>query len=220
MRRAMMLLLSSWALGGCEDQTPHLTLTLALEARDDDDHPVAGARFWLDGQQLGQSDARGALRARLRGQPGQRFALTIACPAAYRTPQAERELSLSQLRDARPLQLTARCQPLSRRAALIVSARGVAGARLPVLVDGRSAGQLEPDGTAHILITRRPHSEIRVGLDSRLQPALVPRNPVRSFRLGDADEILLFDQDFSRPKRRTRHRPPPASPPRRPYRIH
>jgi hypothetical protein len=212
-------LLLVMAVGGCDPEPDRVSLSLHLRAEDDAARPVAGTRFWVDGRAVGDSGDDGQLRATSSGRPGQSLSLTVACPPAYRTVQAERELKLRALQDGPALGLVARCQPLKRRAALIVSSSGAEGASLPVLVDGRPIGQLDPDGSAHVLLTTEPHSGLRVTLDTSAHAALQPQSPVRVFHVGDEDTILLFDQTFVRPRARSR-RPRALAPPERPYRLH
>jgi hypothetical protein len=224
--QALLLALAT-AGYSCAEQAPiteRYTLELlAVEASQD---RVADVRLWADGRDLGVTDERGLLRARLEGRPGHTVSLTMACPPEYRTVEPERRLSLQRLHRATKatpdFRLSAGCERSERRIAIVVRTRGAAAGGMPVESDGQLIGQTEADGTAHLLTKARPHGTLRIGLRTARQPELIPSDPVHTFQLEDEDEVLLVDQWFARPPRpATRKAPPPKppTPPSRPIRI-
>jgi hypothetical protein len=199
---------------------------VALHASTSAREAVADTRFWADGRELGVTDLHGDLRAALTGRDRQIVSLSAACPPAYRTLVASRRLLLHRIEGrahASPdFELDAQCEPLERRAALVVRARGAHFAGLPIRVGSETVGQTELDGTAHLLLRARPHSALRVELATSAYPNLIPRDPVHSFQLEDEDSIFLIDQSFSEATRKPaqrEHRRAQPSPSPRPYRI-
>jgi hypothetical protein len=224
-RAAQAWLLASFA---CADGPPQpQRFAVLLRAQRPSGDAVAGVRVWADGRELGTTSERGTLQANLRGREGVAVELTAACPPAYRTEQPARRLVLRQVRAsttdrAGRLQLTVRCEPLERDAAIVVLASGRDSGALPIRVDGMIVGQTELDGSAHLLISATPHTPLRVELDTSARPDLRPSRPVHTFRVGEEDGILLVEQHFAGPP--VRNRPPqrPARPmraPQRPQRI-
>jgi hypothetical protein len=190
-----------------------LTVLDALEA------PVPGASFWLDGRELGQSDARGELRVRLQRDAVGPSTLRHACPADHRADQPSRELALRGLSSSE-LRLIVRCQPLQQATPLVVRAHTPEPAALPVLVDGQPTDLTDSAGIAHSLLRLRPGQAVEVSLDTREYPALRPRSPARRFVTGTAPEILVFEQRFEQPRPQVPHRtrvPRPRT--TRPYHI-
>jgi hypothetical protein len=191
--------------GGCEPEPPRPMrgpAVVRLRAATPDDAAVAGARFWLDGRALGETGADGELRTRLADTAQ----LTMACPARYRTETPERRLTFPPATSGQQLAITLRCVPERRLAALVVRTRGAPGG-LPILVDDRAVGQTDADGVAHVLLDTRPHGSLRVTLDTGAAPRLQPQNPVQTFRVADADGVLLLEQSFERKRRRRRRKP-------------
>lgn len=198
-----------------------------LRAHTPSGEPIAGARAWADGRSLGTTAASGALRAELYGREGGAVELTIVCPPAYRTEPGSRRLILRKVHDAAggaergALELDVRCAPIEVSAALIVLADARVGSGLPVRVEGEVIGQIERDGSAHLLVTAPAASTLHVQIDTSERPDLQPRSPVHTFRLEDQDSILLVEQSFARVPR-VRRAPRPWRPPaahRRPERI-
>jgi hypothetical protein len=219
---ALILLASACACGEPpRDAEPFpLELLASTSAR----VPVAGVRVWADAQELGTTSARGALHAELRGREGRAVTLTSACPPGFRTAEARRRIVLQHLG---ALALRIACEPTERTAVLVVRARAAAPlAGVPIRRDGSVIGQTGADGTAHLMLTLRPGTALRLALDTAGWPELVPRDPVQSYTVADEDSLLLFDTAFApRPKPRPRAARPPRAPAlpapeRRPYRIH
>ena len=222
---------------GCGEPPPGPTpFALDLQAASANGTSVAGVRAWADGDDLGTTSAGGSLRAELRGREGQAVTLTVACPPGFRTPEPRRRLVLQHLSAQRAtpgtkapigaLALRVACEPTERSAVLIVRARArepLAG--VPIRRDGVVVGQTDLDGTAHLLLRVQPASSLRIGLDTAAWPALVPRDPVQNYEIGDEDSILLVDRTFAiQPAApahapRTAPKPSAASADRLPYRI-
>jgi hypothetical protein len=211
----LIALIHTVALAGCEQAAPP-RFELALTVRSDRGEPVAGARISLGAELAGTSDARGQLGLGVSGREGDRLELGLACPAGF---AAEPEQSVLILRRVRPLNggepapLThaLRCTPTAREAVVLVHA---AGARhVPVALDGARVATTDAHGFAHVYVSRAPGSRFEVTLDTSQERELAPRSPRRSFELGDADALFVFDQSFeSRARRAARPAAPPEPP--------
>ena len=198
---------------------------LQLRAELPDTSPLAGARFWLAGRELGPTGADGTLRTTVAGREGDELRVTGLCPTGHQGPSAPRALKLRHVtntsgRKAATLELTFRCTPELTRAALVVRARrGDKPLALPILVDGRVVGQTDAQGVAHVLVRSAPHASLQARLDTKGAPELQPRDPVRIFDLEDTDTVLLFDQTFETRKPAPHPHATRPVPRRVPYRI-
>jgi hypothetical protein len=219
------LVITTLLLAGCRaPEAKPESFEIQLLAHDGNGQGLADARFWADGRPLGTSDANGQLRVKLEGRADQAVALTTACPAGYRTQEPQRPLVLRRVRaqeNARAiLELRASCSPLERAVALVVRATGPRTSGMPIRVRGEVVGQTDADGLAHLLLKARPHSTLRVTLDSSAEPKLRPRDPVHTFEVTDVDAVVLIEQPFERSTTAVRRRAAlPSSPPKLPYRI-
>jgi len=219
MRRMHCLAWSILVWTGCAPAPVAKSTPVQIQARTPDGAPVAGTRLWAAGRALGTTGAEGTLEATLKGSA----AITALCPATHETVTRERWLTLPTATEQpiEALELRVVCTPLRQLAALVVRAEG-AEPGLPIRVRGEVVGHTDDDGAAHVLLDARPGHTLRVSLDTSSQPELRPQDPVQSFRLGNSDEVLLFDQGFERerPRRRQRRavssRPTPSAVP---YRI-
>lgn len=211
------------------------SIALTLRATTQATAPVARARFWVNGRDVGVTNASGVLTftfdraVNMKDMKDMNVAITIACPPGYRGPSKPRALPLSHLMQGAgphdkpvPVATTSICEPELRMAALIVRAQaGARPARLPILVNGELVSQTATDGTAHVLLRVPVQDSVRVTLDTSQQPRLAPQNPTRTFASED-QHLLLFDQHFERtrpPGPRPRARPADERVQRIPYEI-
>jgi hypothetical protein len=132
------------------------------------------------------------------GNPGDRLPVAVACPEGFSAQPAERQLELpaSGVTDtAQPLTITLSCETLLHDAVVLVHA-ATRTSRLPVEVDGVVVGQTDELGFAHVHVRASSGSAFEVSLDTSGDSALAPANPGRSFKLGDGDELFVFDAAF------------------------
>jgi hypothetical protein len=202
------------ACGGPAPSRP-VAQRVTVHARSTDGRDVPGVRLWVDGRELGTTDAAGRLESDLGARERARVVITAACPSAYRTVDERRELSLHRVLGRAPrasapsLQLRVSCEPLEVLAALVVRVRGDGVADLPVRVRDRVVGQTDPEGAAHLLLRGRPDSSVTVQLDTSRVPGLQPESPVQTFELGQQPSVLVFERTLTRP-RPVRRSPRPA----------
>ncbi|MDD9934085.1 MAG: hypothetical protein OXT09_10800 [Myxococcales bacterium] len=211
MRTVSILLL---ALGACSEPPPPPSSSVTVETRTPDGSAVEGVRLWASGQPLGATDARGRLSTEL----ARSTTLTALCPPTHEAVTPERRVQITG--DGGELAVRFECAPLRQLGALVVRTSG-APAGLPVRAHGEVVGHTDEHGLAHVLLETRPGTPLRVSLDTGSEGALRPQDPVQTFRLGEGDQVLLFEQAFERKrKQRARRRPrQPATTGSVPYRI-
>jgi hypothetical protein len=203
LRRALALV----ALTAACSEAPPPRFEVALRVESDPGQPLAGARISSAGAVLGSSDERGALSLALAGTPGQVVNLTVTCPEGHRAPPEPLTVALRQLaQDGRRPEFRVRCQPLMRR--LVVAVRTHNGADLPLRYLGREIARTDAAGAAHALLRVSPGETVTVSLDTREgdRALLLPANPQRTLTMPARDEIVLFDQAFSSPKKHRRRK--------------
>jgi hypothetical protein len=216
MRRPHAVIHARWIacaawIACAEPPTEEQRFAAVVQAKSTSGEAVAGARFWVDGRELGVTGKGGALHAELRGQAGDAIELSAACPPSFRTVTPRRELVLATLQAAssagtKPVELIVACEPIERTVAVVVLASGPGSAGVPIRFDGELAGQTDADGSAHLSVTAAPRSTLRVMLETSHDRALRPRDPVHTFQVDDEDSLLLVEQRLTAERR---PRPPP-----------
>lgn len=207
MMRALASVLALAAVHGCDTPPPAATLyAVMIRAATEDGDPLASVDITARDQVVGQTDKNGALLARLSGEEGADVSFSPSCPAGSRplgTPPSLRLRTLSA--EARP-EVEVTCGRDKRTAALLVSAPGFGG--LPILVHDREIGRTDSSGTAHVLLQGEPATPLRVVLDTRSLPNVVPASPHRDLQIGTRDDLVVFAPELAetkRPERKRRH---------------
>jgi hypothetical protein len=196
----LLILLTLWCTG-CSHSS--LGRALIVKASDERGAPLAGLTVEIDGMPATKTDAAGNARISLGSQGPSRARIAIACPEGSRESNPRHVARTAQGATAR-LELRFVCKPLLRLLAVVVRAEGGAGAVLRA--DGEPIGTVAEDGTLHACVWRAPDSELQLVLDTDAL-AVKPRNPLREHRMGDRDELLVFDQPLlarDHPKQRGR----------------
>ncbi len=215
MRTALIAGAIGLAAGGCHDPPAPGHYSLVLRAQSDDGAPLADVEFRGNGTRLGATDAGGAVTASITAREGTVMMVRAHCPAGFRSPERPHALTLRRFDGLREssagrLAVTAECRPTDRRGVVVVRAKGHAD--LPVLMHGAEVARTDRHGVAHVLVALAPHSSFRVEIETSKRPTLRPRNPVATFTMHDADDLFLFDPEFTekkkKPKPRKKHRPP------------
>ena len=189
------------AVAGCVPTQKLGSFALALRIQSDPGRPLSGARVLFRGQAAGVSDERGLVALSVEGAEGGSVSFDIECPKGHR---ASAPLSVVLRRanesDRRP-EYSVSCPPLFRT--VVVAVRADQGPNLPLLQLGREVGRTDASGAAHVVLQSAPAETVELTLDTSAHPALRPRNPTTRFRVGQSDDILVFNQSFTsdKPKR-------------------
>jgi hypothetical protein len=175
--------------------------SVAISAARDDGAPLAGVAVQIAGRDRGFTDSGGRLEVEVAARPGARAQVVAHCPAGFREARYPAAVTLRRFRkleeqstsDGIPIAIT--CLPSERTAVLVVRTDG--RPNLPVVVNGRELARTDRSGAAHLHFKLPLYGGLRVALDTAGRPELMPQSPQLSFQIGDADEILIFDQPFS-----------------------
>jgi hypothetical protein len=208
--RTLRLLFAAGFLGGCASPTEIYEADLSVRVSHDGQGALAGVAISVEDAHVATSDALGEAHT-LVSSSAPHARVGVACPAGYRGG-IERTVPLARRGESAPaLRLELACVPAQRTIALVVHAQG--GSGLAVRADGVVLGRIEPDATAHFLLSRPPGSDVRLSIDTSERPELTPRDPSRVVRVSDRDEIVVFEQSFRVPEPRpTRTGRPSALP--------
>lgn len=219
--RFTRILVGSAALAACE-RAPAPVFQLALTVRSDTGEPIAGARVSLAGEPAGTSDAEGRLALSVHGLEGERIQPKLECPTGFVAEPEQRPLILRRVRPLgqsalAPLAYSLGCRPTERAAVVLVHAEGAR--HVPVALDGTHVATTDTHGFAHVYVSRAPGARFELTLDTTAQRELAPHSPRRSFELGDADALFVFEQRFEARARRVSAPAAPPAPPM-PTRLH
>jgi hypothetical protein len=197
-------LLAAMLFGCAERPTPRFMV--AVRVQSDPGVGLANATLATRGRQLGVTDAAGLTVATLAGVAGETVDLTVDCPSGYRAPSAPLQVRLRPSRSAtdRPEYRVA-CPPLQRRLVLAVKTDGTEP--LPVRVLGEEIARTDRFGAAHALLSVAPGDVVVVKLDTSAYAKLMPRDPELRVVMPERDELVLFQQTFTKPKPKRAPRP-------------
>lgn len=212
-RTSLLIVVLSIALASaCEDPPPP-TFRVTFTATSDD-VKLPGVELTIAGRSVGQTNANGELQINLHGREGAAIPYRVRCPAGHRELTNAFSLTLRSFRGiapqahARGVEVAVHCLPSDRYAAVVVRTGGRVD--IPVKIQGEEVTRTDSGGVAHLLLRLAPETSFRVALDTSANPRLTPANPAETFTLNDADDIFIFDQQFTetRPPRPP-HRPRP-----------
>lgn len=184
---------------GCSQAPPKMHAQSAIvRVEDEGKQPIAGAKVLVGGVEYGHTNARGRAGVVVKGTPGDRFPVTLACPAGRKaaTPSTH-ELSVVPTADAgatRP-QLVFTCASVTRRA--MVAVRAENGPGLPVMHLGREVGRTDESGAATVFVDADADAGFELVLDTASAPHLHPQSPALSFRPTASNAVFVFDQKFT-----------------------
>lgn len=197
------------ALAGCAPRV-RPTYRVVVQVESDPGVPLAGARFSRAGRSLGESDAAGTFSTELRGAPGDVVSIEVQCPDGHRTPAEPLGVLLRRIEErARDPEFRVNCPPLTRQ--LVIAVRASNGPDLPLRYLGQQIARTSPDGAAHAVLRATPGETLTFTLDTSSSRAakLMPQQPELKVTVPERDEIVLFDQPFTKPKPKAKPKPPP-----------
>lgn len=184
-------------LSACRSERKPQAFPLTISAQTDEGEPLPGVEMILLGRSLGKTNPEGKLRGVLRGFEGDSREFEVKCPTGFQSPKQPAAIQLRTVQggaSAEGSELSVVCGADKRVAALVVRANGFAD--LPVLVHGREVGRTDATGTAHVLLKSTPGQDMRVLLDTRAYPYVVPANPHKDVRIPNRDDVILFSAEL------------------------
>ncbi|MET0285700.1 MAG: hypothetical protein ABW352_14570 [Polyangiales bacterium] len=197
-------LLAALLFGCAERPTPLFMVAVRVES--DPGVGLPNATLATHGRQLGVTDATGVTVATLAGVSGETIELNVDCPEGFRAPSAPLQVRLRPSKSPadRPEYRVA-CPPLQRRLVLAVKTDGAQD--LAVRVLGEQIARTDRFGGAHALLNVAPGDVVVVKLDTSAQETLMPRDPELRVVMPERDELVLFQQTFTKPKPKRAPRP-------------
>ena len=200
---------------GCAPRAPDFDYRFILRVEGDPGTPLAGAVVRLGALTAGISDTEGLVPLATHGSEGSALGLQVSCPDGYRSPDLPVSVLLRKVAQPnRYPEYRVSCPPTRR--ALVVAVRAEHAPNLPIMRLGREVARTDATGSAHVLVESAPEDTVELTLDTSSNPRLRPRSPSARFRVGHADDIVVFNQSFELEKPKlVGHRPPAG-----PIRIH
>jgi hypothetical protein len=168
---------------------------LAILVESDPGKPLAGAVVSFAGKALATSDGRGRMLVHASGREGDVRSFQVACPEGHREPGAPLSVVLRRLADeGRVPEYVVACPPTERT--VVVAVRADKGPNLSVRYLGREVARTDKSGIAHLSLKSAPEDTVEITLDTTDSPRLRPRNPSTRFRVGQVDELFVYNQSF------------------------
>lgn len=203
---------------GCQSERSKQVFEFMVQVFSDPGVPLKGAHIDSKGHLVGTSNADGLIRLRARGDAGDTLQFSVKCPDGYRAPKKPLSVTVRQLApNARPPQYQVQCRPILR--SVVVAVRTTGAPALPITYLGKTIGVTDEAGAAHVELEAESNEVLELYLDTTEHPTLQPRNPSKRIVVEERDAIVLFDQNFSRPKVKKRVPVAPKKP-AGPVRIH
>lgn len=187
--------LAAIAASGCDGgERKAVPYKVAVFVQSDPRVPLAGAQILKAGKLLATSGPDGRVVLELGGAEGDPVDLQIRCPDAYQSPTAPVSFVLRRYAEGKVPEYGVECQPRLRK--VVVAVRSEGGANLPVVYLDRPVTRTDAAGAAHFALALRPGEQFKVVLDTHENDKLKPASPAKVFVVGQADEVLVFDQPF------------------------
>ncbi|HTE52009.1 MAG TPA: hypothetical protein VK698_14240 [Kofleriaceae bacterium] len=184
--------------------------------------PVAGARLFRPGVEIGRSGADGKLAARFRAADGALLTVHVQCPDGYVDPIEDTQIVLRELATVKTLgegglRVLLHCRRTRVIAAVVVR---TGYPDLPILYEGQELTRTSLSGVAHVSAMVPPHETFALTVDTSKADRLRPRNPAATFTMSAEDGFFVFDSGLEelplppRPKKKHKRPKPKPGPPR------
>lgn len=212
-RRVWVVVTLLAALSGCAAKPKPPRYRITVQSESDPGVPLEGVALRVHDKTLATSDATGRALADLDGTPGDTVALDVSCPEGFRSPEAPLVVLLRPLdAEGRRPEFQVSCPPLLRQ--LVVAVRANRGPDLPLLYRGREIARTDRHGAAHALLTAAPGDTLSLTLDTSkdANSQLMPQHPELRVTMPERDDVVVFEQTFTRPKPKFVPKPKPPEP--------
>jgi hypothetical protein len=180
---------------GCNAGPARTDYGLSIRVDSDPGRPLAGAEVKIGDERIGVTGATGVVRAIAHGAEGDVLSFETACPDGYQSPSRPLAVVLRRLSEKdRVPEYAVQCRPTERT--LVVAIRAEHGPNLPVMYLGREVARTDRAGAAHVSLKSPPEETVELSLDTSNNPRLRPHNPSARFRVGQADDLVVLDENF------------------------
>jgi hypothetical protein len=211
--RGAVFFLGVLALGCKNLEAKPVPFELLVHVESDPGRPLAGAVVQLNGKDKGTSAQDGLARLSFVGNEGDTFDLWVRCPTGFASPTKPITASLRRLADRTKLpQYDVVCPPLERT--IVVAIRADNGPNLPVMYLDREIARTDASGAAHVILPVKPGDSFQLTLatNEKGNEKLRPQNPSLPFTARGQDDLLLFEQRFTREREPVRYVKGPEKP--------
>ncbi|HEX4339105.1 MAG TPA: hypothetical protein VH062_24525 [Polyangiaceae bacterium] len=182
-------------LTGCDGAPARSDYGLSIRVDSDPGRPLTGAQVKLGDKKIGVTGQSGVVKAIAHGAEGDVLSFEITCPEGYQSPSRPLAVVLRRLSEKdRVPEYVAECRPTERT--LVVAVRAEHGPNLPVMYLGREVARTDRSGAAHLSLRSPPEETVELSLDTSSNPRLRPHEPSARFRVGQADDLVVLDENF------------------------
>jgi len=177
---------------------PTSTYSFAIRVASDDGTPIAGAEIGTTSSQAATTDSVGHAHLEVSGREGDRRPFVVRCPSEFQSPVEPLMISLHRNAEGATNPVySATCVPFKR--SVVVAVRLDGGAGLPIYYLDAEVARTDESGAAHFIVEAAPGEPFRISVHTRESDLdLRPVDPTAELSVGAADDIVLFEQAFSR----------------------
>jgi hypothetical protein len=195
------LAFASLITAGCSKllgEPPTYAFSFAIRVASDDGRPIAGAQIGANSSQAAITDDAGLAQLEVSGREGDRRLFLVRCPSEFQSPVEPLVISLHHNTEgAANAVYTATCVPFKR--SVVVAVRLEGGAGLPIYYLDEEAARTDESGAAHFVVQAAPGEPFRIAVRTReVDENLRPVDPTAELSVDASDDIVLFEQTFSR----------------------
>ena len=216
--------LAALAAGCTPPPPPILEHKVLFSVISDVGEPVAGARLFRPGVEIGPTGADGKLAALFRAADGALLNVHVQCPEGHVDPAEDTQIVLRELASVGQksgdggLRVLLTCRRARVLAAVVVR---TGYPDLPILYEGQELTRTSLTGVAHVSAQVPPHETFSLTVDTSRAQRLRPVNPAATFTMSAEDAFFVFDSGLEElppppkpKKKRKKAKPKPAGPPR------
>jgi hypothetical protein len=142
-----------------------------------------------------RTDAAGNAAIETLRPDGEMLALSVKCPPDT-DPAEPVTLTVRRTEGNGVTRFERSCRPQIRTVAIVVRAEN--GPNLPVLYLGQEVAKTDASGAAHFAMKMRAGDTFNVGISTKGDDKIKPRDPSASLTVGATDEVRLVNVKFDR----------------------
>lgn len=186
--------LNTWFQG--DDQKPFPVL---IRIESDPGKALGNVPILYQGKEVKRTAADGTALLELHKPDGANVELSITCPPDTRQSDALK-VYVRRVEGKKYTEQRMYCRPAMRRIAIAV--RATDGPNLPVTYLGQTVATTDASGAAHVALSMPPGEVVKVVLDAQSNPKLHPQREEYTLKVGDADEVFVFNVKLTSDKKK------------------
>jgi len=203
-RSAVLALLPVALVCACGGGAPEPTVLPLLVSVKTDGLPLPGAIVSLGSERRGITPADGLVRTSAAGFAGTAVVVVVTCPAGHHNEHPVVPFVLGPPSGELPTPRRIEVDCARDRAEAVVVVRGRGRTLEPVQIDGRTVGQLDAEGLAHVLVAMAPQTRFQVSVGASAADSAQRA----TFTMPVREDVFFFDAppraavETPRPQRR------------------